>query len=89
MPINTYRGKDLKNQTFVMEECLFIDCVLTDCELFFSGGEAEIQNVTLNNCRWHWRGPAGKTLQLLHNLGMLKTEQIPPQQMVQSSGSIH
>jgi hypothetical protein len=89
MPITKYEGKELSKASFVMEECYFINCVLNDCDLFYSGGEAEFVNLTMNNCRWHFRGPALKTFQLLQNIGMLKSGQTPPAQMVGSTGTVH
>jgi hypothetical protein len=47
MPIHKYENVELSKLAFVMEECLFINCVLNQCELFFSGGHAEFENVTL------------------------------------------
>src|SRR5882762_9282326 len=34
-----YENKQLSKATFVMEESFFVNCVLTDCDLFYSGGE--------------------------------------------------
>lgn len=76
--ITKYEGQTLTKQSFVMEECCFINCVLKDCDLFFSGGDLEWMNSPLENCRWHFRGPALRTIQLAGALGMLKTPQILP-----------
>lgn len=77
--ITKYDGKTLEKQHFVMEESYFVNCVLKDCDLFYAGGDYDWLNVTFENCRWHWRGPAGKMFQLATAMGMLKTSGIPPQ----------
>jgi hypothetical protein len=78
MPIAKYEGKTLEKQAFVIEECCFMNCVLRECDLFYSGGDSEWMNTQMENCRWHFRGPALKTLQLAGGLGMLKAPQIVP-----------
>ncbi len=75
--MNKYEGKTFTKGAFVMEDCFFVNCVLTDCDLFYSGGDAEFVNLKTENCRWHWRGPALKTFQLLGGLGMLKGQPTP------------
>ncbi len=89
MPITKYEDKKVAKATFVMEECFFLNCVLTDCDLFYSGGEADFVNLRMENCRWHFRGPALKTVQVMQNIGMLKLGQTPPPQVVGSTGSVH
>lgn len=65
-------GKTFTQAAFVIEENFFVDCVLSDCDLFYSGGDIDWMNTTFTNCRWHWRGPALKTIQLAASLGMMK-----------------
>ena len=76
-----YENKELKSATFVMEDCFFLNCVLRDCDLFYSGGDVDWMNLQFVNCRWHFRGHALRAVQLMHQLGMLKPGQslpIPP-----------
>ena len=72
MPVNKYENQQFKNKTFVIEESYFVNCVLSECDLFYSGGDTEWVNTTFQNCRWHWKGPAGMTVRLMQLLGMLK-----------------
>jgi hypothetical protein len=72
-----YDGKNLTKATLVMEECLFINCVLDDCDVFYSGGDVEWVNLRFENCRWHFRGAALKTVQTLQQIGMLKMGPLP------------
>jgi hypothetical protein len=72
-----YENKQMAKSTFVMEDCFFVNCVLTDCDLFYSGGDVEWANLQFVNCRWHFRGQALKTVQLMVQLGMLKPGQLP------------
>jgi hypothetical protein len=85
MPIMRYEGKTLEKQSFVVEECFFVNCVLRDCDLFYSGGDFDWINGQFQNCRWHWRGSAAKTLQLAQALGLMKPPQAPPSVPVSSS----
>ena len=80
MTINKYEGKTFTKQSFVMDESFFLNCVLDDCDLFYSGGDVDWLNLKWEaNCRWHFRGPALKTFQLMQMIGMLKNpQQAPP-----------
>lgn len=86
-PLNMtkYEGQKLEKVAFVAEESFFVNCVLTDCDLFYSGGDVEWVSTSFQNCRWHWQGAAGKTLNLMRLLGMLKPQEIPPQNPASSS----
>lgn len=72
-----FKNQTLTNQTIVLEEVVLIDCTLKDCDVFYSGGDAEYQNLKLDNTRFHWRGPAAKTAQTLASFGMLKMQPMP------------
>lgn len=72
-----YEGKTLNKATFVLEECFFLNCVLTDCDLFYSGGDVEAVSSRFDNCRVHFRGAALKTVQTLQTMGMLKLGPLP------------
>lgn len=72
-----YEGKTLNKATFVVEDSFFLNCELHDCDLFYSGGDFEWVNVKFENCRWHFRGPALKTVQMQQMIGMLKAGPIP------------
>ena len=85
MPITKYEGQTFEKQSFVVEESFFVNCVLRDCDLFYSGGDFEWLNMRLENSRWHFRGPALKTMQLMQIQGMLKQPQTPPQFPASSS----
>jgi hypothetical protein len=61
--ITKYEGQTLTKQSFVIEECCFMNCVLKECDLFYSGGDVEWMNSPLENCRWHFRrGPTDNTI---------------------------
>jgi hypothetical protein len=83
--MNKYEGQKFSKVAFVAEDSYFVNCVLTDCDLFFSGGEMEWANTRFENCRWHWRGAAGLTVRLLMQLGMMKAQSIPQQFQASSS----
>lgn len=66
-----YRNKTLSDQTFVLEETCFFDCTLKNCDLFFSGGDVVISNLTLDGSRLHFQGAAKNTTSLMVLLRML------------------
>jgi hypothetical protein len=77
--MNMIQGKTINGGAFVVEECVFVNSVLRDCDLFYSGGDFEYVNTTFENCRWHFRGPALKTIQLGQTIGMIQPQQqMPP-----------
>jgi hypothetical protein len=77
MSITKYEDKTYERQSLIVEESFFVNCVLRDCDLFYSGGDFEWVNVRFENCRWHFRGPALKTTQMMQLIGMLPPPQTP------------
>jgi hypothetical protein len=78
MAIQVYQDKALNGQSFILEECIFIDCQLKNCDFFFSGGDTEWTNTNFENCRFHWRGAAKSTFALLQNLGLIPQQPAAP-----------
>jgi hypothetical protein len=72
-----YEGKTLNKAVFVVEDCCFTNCTLIDCDLFYGGGDFEMPNVRFENCRWHFRGHALRTIQLQQTIGMIQPVPLP------------
>jgi hypothetical protein len=70
--MKTLRRRTIKGESFVLEETRFVDCVLRDCDLFYSGGLAGWKGTKFPGCRLHLRGSAENTRQVLRGFGMLK-----------------
>jgi hypothetical protein len=84
--ITKYEGKSLTKAVFVVEECCFVNCELKDCDLFYSGGDFDMMGeLKLDNCRWHFRGEAARTMGLMQRIGMMRPIPIPPTQPFQSN----
>ena len=81
MPIAKYEGQTFKKKLFRLEECWFVNCVLYECVIFYSGGSYELENTTFNQCQWKFQGKAASAAQLLAVIGMIPAGQIPPQQI--------
>ena len=88
MAVTKYEGQTFTKKVFQLEECWFINCVLRECTIFYSGGAYEVENATFDNCEWKFQNEARNTFFLLTNIGMLRAEQIPPQAIL-NSGPIH
>ncbi|MGH9404465.1 MAG: hypothetical protein ACRD3D_01360 [Terriglobia bacterium] len=79
--METHRGQKFQGKSFVLDDAAFIDCKLTDCDLYYSGGDFDWVNTTFENCRFHWRGAAKNTAALMHSMQM--TPQASPQSTLQ------
>jgi hypothetical protein len=77
MSVTKYEGQTLTKKLLVLEECYMLNCVLKECDLFYSGGDFEMVNCQMEMCQWHFRGPALKTIQTMTQMGMLKMNQTP------------
>jgi hypothetical protein len=76
--METYRNQNFQGKGFTLDEVTFLECKLSDCDLYYSGGDFEWVNSHFENCRFHWRGAAKNTLALLQAMGALKLPQTPP-----------
>jgi hypothetical protein len=83
--VTKYEGQKFTKATFVLEDSFFVNCVITDCDVFYSGGDFDWVNSKFENCRWHWRGPVPKTMQLLSLLGLLTAQPTLPLQTADKS----
>jgi hypothetical protein len=78
-------NEELQDQSFILEEVIFINCKLKNCHLIYSGGEFEWVNTSFEGCGFHFRGAAKNTQGLFHSLGMLKEgPQMSPPMMSKS-----
>jgi hypothetical protein len=84
--METFRNQDFQGKSFVIEEVAFVNCRLTDCDLYYSGGEFDWMNSHFESCRFHWRGPAKNTLALFQNIGMISAQTAPLPLSLDSTG---
>jgi hypothetical protein len=71
--METYRNQNFQGNSFILENVVFLKCKLSDCDLYYSGGDFEWTETFFENCRFHWRGSAKNTLALLQAMGMTMT----------------
>jgi hypothetical protein len=75
--VKVFRNRTITKEAIVLEDVCLIDCTLTDCDVFYSGGDTDYQNLKLDNTRFHFRGAAQKTTQVLGSFGMLNMQPMP------------
>jgi hypothetical protein len=78
MKMETFRNENFQGKSFHLDDVVFINCKLTDCDLYYSGGDFEWVSSNFDNCRFHWRGAAKNAMALAAAIGMLKTATPPP-----------
>jgi hypothetical protein len=88
MSITIHNNETLKNTAYRVEEHIFNNCKLTDCQLFYDGGPFQWVNTSFENCAWNFRGAARDTVQILVTLGLLKPGQAPPQTLQGTTGGL-
>lgn len=79
MSIKKYQNQSFINETFQLEECWFVNCVLKNCTIFFSGGSYEMEQTSFENCQYKFQNEAQRTCQLLGQIGALPPPQAIPQ----------
>ena len=82
--METYRNQSFRGKSFVLEEVAFVNCTLSDCDLYYSGGDFDWVDTRFEGCRFHWRGPAKNMFALAQTLGMIQA-QIPPHGLIPPS----
>jgi hypothetical protein len=82
--VKVHQDKSYHDESFTIDECVFVRCTLKNCDFFYSGGDTEWVETKFENCRFHWRGAAKNTFALLQVLGLI--QQQPPSAIPQTVG---
>jgi len=84
--VKVYEDKTLNDQSFVLDEVVFVRCKLKNCDLFYAGGDFEWVETQFENYRFHWRGPAKNTVGMLMGMGLLKPQSAAPMAVPATAG---
>ena len=76
--IKVYEDKTLNDQSFILDDVVFIRCRLKNCDLFYSGGDYEWIETSMDSCRFHWRGAAKNSVALFQSLMGANQQPIVP-----------
>jgi hypothetical protein len=82
MPITKYEGQTFTRKVFQLEESWFVNCVLRECTIFYSGGAYELENARFENCQWKFQNEAQRMFVLMTQIGLILTQQMPPQSIL-------
>ena len=56
--METYRNQTIQGKSLVFDESVFLKCKIIDCDIYYSGGDFEWVETTIEDCRFHMRGAA-------------------------------
>ena len=70
--MNVIENKSFNHKTLAVDDCLFVGCNLSECELVYGGGEFSSRQTTFNKCRFTFTASAQRTVNLLISTGLLK-----------------
>ena len=84
----------LKDQTIEdavldLDDTCLINCVVRNCEIFYSGKHYAYRNTTFEKCRLTLLGRARWTRRFLQEFGQLKEEETPLEAKSKSSETVH
>ena len=84
--MNTIRNKTFMNEAVLLDGNHFIDCLLQDCTIEYSGGPVILERASFSGCHHLFSGQAEMTIRLLQILGMM-----PPgfDQWTELEGLVH
>lgn len=77
-------NKELNSETIVLDEKHFVNCLIKESTLIYSGGDFGSTNTKFDRCRIQFSGSAGKTLAMLTMFGF----KLPPGLVQPPSGPL-
>jgi hypothetical protein len=72
--VEIIQGKKLEGVSVVIDETTFIDCMMINCILEYSGGPVAFERTSLRGCRYVFFGQAKATVYFLQGVGLLEND---------------
>jgi hypothetical protein len=64
-------NQTIEGQSLSMDDTAFINCIIKDCILEYSGSSFKLIDTELKSCRYVFYGPARGTVHFLQSVGMM------------------
>lgn len=66
--METYEGREFRNQRIELDDCNFINCIFQECELVYRGtGVVGMTGTGAIKCNWIFDGAAGMTMKFVRD----------------------
>ena len=70
--MNIVRSEKRTGDVVILDDCHFINCDFSECQLRYSGGECKVEDSVIDlGCQIEFFGAAKNTVGLLEQLGFL------------------
>jgi hypothetical protein len=62
-------GKKFERSSIVLDNMWFDNYSFENCDIFYSGGSAEVRSCRFENVRWCFQGAAALTIETMRKMG--------------------
>ena len=84
--METITGMTIQGECLSIDGKTFVDCLLVDCVLEYSGGPVSFERTNMRSCRYTFFGRARRTVHFLQNTGLMP---FSPTEWAEASEIVH